>query len=649
MKRKHIAVLLAQPDSTYQKNLLSGILNEAFENNMDVSVFSTFIKDETIAEFRTGELNIFNLPVFEKFDGIILVPDTIKEKAIIEDLISRADKSGVPLVTVDYEIEGYPCIWNNDAHEVELMVDHLIDVHGCKVIDFFSGIKNHPHAVMREEGYRKSLEKHGIKFEPERIHYGDFWRYMGEKVADEILNSGRALPQGIACVCDHSANALAQALINRGYKIPEDFKIVGYDATSVETNIVSDITTMVRNSAYGGALAVRHIASAVGVENIKIGYKYKCNDIITANSCGCGIPLRERVPYQIKPDSNSIYDKEYFDFTSGYNFMMEDLVRVDNYEDFFWSIDYYKRYIKNFDCLHICLCENWNYNDKSEIGAYLTTGYSDLMLEAYVYENGKGKVDMEKVFDKGEMLPELFENAYEKPSVYYFSPMHYYDRCFGYTVLRYINKPVVFNSEYVSWMRNIGNGFEALRRQMKLKQLNDRLEHMYHKMEEYSVTDLLTGIYNRNGYNRYAAEMFNTASENNGNIFVLLGDMNNLKQINDNYGHVEGDESISVCAKAMNASCLENEKCFRIGGDEFVIIGVGDYTPETINSHIERVNRYIENYNATKNKPYSISVSLGHCYTEARAYASIEQIINVADGEMFENKRIMKKKLNITR
>lgn len=636
MNRKRLAVVLSQPDSTYQKNLLKGILSEAYKYEFDVCVFSSFIKYGTSDEYRDGESNIYDLINCEKFDGAVVVPDSIKFPGVSEEVLRRFKEKGVPAVTVDLEIEGFPCVWNSDSDDTEKLVDHLIDVHGCRVIDFFSGFKDHPHSLNREAGYIRSLKKHGIPVEPERIHYGDFWTNMTEQVAGEILDSGRELPQGIACACDRSAASLASLLVSRGYRVPEDFRIVGYDATYEETKEEPDITSMMRNSGQAGVRTVRKLYKEIFGEQPPLPEYSIENDIIAAVSCGCERVIEKKELYRCRPESKSIYD-DLEGFFSGYNFMLENLISQESYEEFLWKANWYSLYIKDFDGLYFCVCGScFDLSEDSEEN-YLRKGYPEQMIEALIRKGDEAKVDPKNTFDTSLMLPELYEER-DKPSVFYFSPLHFNDRCFGYTVLHYINKAVVFNPEYSSWMKMVDNAFEALRRRLKLKYLNDRLE-------SFSVTDMLTGIYNRNGYTKFAPDMLKAAGKMNEDLFVLMGDMNNLKQINDRYGHLEGDESLIEVAKAMNSVCREGEKCFRIGGDEFVIIGAGGYSDEGIKERFDRINSFIDAYNCSSGKPYKVSVSLGACCAPAGKFDSIEQALAVADERMFQNKQMLKKTL----
>ncbi|MCH5324621.1 MAG: diguanylate cyclase [Eubacterium sp.] len=636
MQRKRLAVVLSQADSSYQRKLLTGLLGEAFRYDFDVCVFTAFIKEGTPDEYQTGESNIYNLINPEKFDGAIIVPDTIKFTGITEKIISDFKKYNVPIVTADYQIDDLPCVWNSDIGDIEKLVDHLIDVHGCRVIDFFSGYKDHPHSINREAGYIRSLEKHGIPFEPERIHYGDFGIGKSEEVADAILNSGRPLPQAIACVGENSAESLIEVLKSRGCRVPEDFLITGYDTPAASPDRVGEITTMIRNSGYAGSEAIRCIYREIYGKEPEGITEYDNSEVITSDSCGCGIS-HKRIFNNHSVENESIY--ELLDsFYSGYTFMMEDLIAIDSYEEFFWNIDWYKRFINDIDGMYICACDDWQtIRDESETG-YRTVGYSDKMVQVYTYEDGVPSVDTEKMIDRKLMLPRLYVQQ-DKPSVYYFTPWHFNDRCFGYTVLQYINKPIVFDNNYASWMRTADNAFEAMRRRMELKALYEQQE----RLKAFSVTDSLTGIYNRNGYYSMAVETFDSAKQEDKNVFVLVGDMNNLKTINDTYGHIEGDAGIKEVALAMKNACEKDEKCFRIGGDEFVLIGTGDYTDDEIKSKLQKVESHIRAFNNKSGKPYEISISLGYEYAPARNFDNIENAMSSADEKMFINKQEYKK------
>src|SRR5690554_1916213 len=76
-KRKLIGVLISEVEELYQQKLLRGIITQCYSLNYDVAIFSTFIKDTGLPEYKRGEKNIYNLVNYDRFDGIIVAPLTL--------------------------------------------------------------------------------------------------------------------------------------------------------------------------------------------------------------------------------------------------------------------------------------------------------------------------------------------------------------------------------------------------------------------------------------------------------------------------------------------------------------------------------------------------------------------------------------------
>ncbi|MFR4023001.1 MAG: GGDEF domain-containing protein [[Eubacterium] siraeum] len=93
---------------------------------------------------------------------------------------------------------------------------------------------------------------------------------------------------------------------------------------------------------------------------------------------------------------------------------------------------------------------------------------------------------------------------------------------------------------------------------------------------------------------------------------VISVDLDNLKLINDNFGHNEGDNAILTMANALKSAADENDICARFGGDEYVVFGKGKGEYE-MNAYIDKVNKYLSEYNLTSKKPYNVHGSFGGC------------------------------------
>ena len=151
----------------------------------------------------------------------------------------------------------------------------------------------------------------------------------------------------------------------------------------------------------------------------------------------------------------------------------------------------------------------------------------------------------------------------------------------------------------------------------------------------------MTGIYNRRGFYR-AAEAFIESSKGK-DIIVCYADMDNLKLVNDGYGHSEGDFSIKSLALCLKEAFGENGIVGRIGGDEFAAFILSEKT-EGIESIIGKKRRYIEHLNRTANKPYHIDMSMGFCECVCENSYDFKEAVDKADGKLYDNKTERKRR-----
>ncbi len=156
------------------------------------------------------------------------------------------------------------------------------------------------------------------------------------------------------------------------------------------------------------------------------------------------------------------------------------------------------------------------------------------------------------------------------------------------------------------------------------------------QLEVFALTDSMTGLLNRNAFERQAR------SENNlDGLIAVVADANGLKQCNDTYGHEAGDEYITIVAKIFNDVYGKYGNCYRIGGDEFccIISYKHSVNLERLKS-IFLTKIYTENVNG--NYAYDISVAIGDaCYDPSKDF-NFRSLVKRADADMYENKRTVK-------
>ncbi|MCM1084502.1 MAG: GGDEF domain-containing protein [Clostridium sp.] len=154
--------------------------------------------------------------------------------------------------------------------------------------------------------------------------------------------------------------------------------------------------------------------------------------------------------------------------------------------------------------------------------------------------------------------------------------------------------------------------------------------------QRLAYIDMLTGIGNRTAYTKMCNDMQEPP------ICIML-DINGLKYTNDNYGHRAGDNLIVTAARSIQSAFEPNGHCFRVGGDEFVVLLDAKYMDDLQNM-LQTLDNIIAKENATRDFPLSIACGYS---APANAQDSYERIYREADEKMYANKREMKKQLAI--
>ncbi len=626
-KRKKIAVLAAGiVQRAYQHLFLKGIISQAMCLNYDVCIFAPFINYESQSEYQLGENQIFDLVNYDMFDGVIYAPcafsSNLLRKQLEQDL---EEKCHVPVVALETDDDRYACIMVDDVTAFEKVVNHLIDHHHLKKILCLTGFKDNMQAEMRAQGYKNAMNAHHLEIPEGYIIYGDFWKQAALELAEKIAANQIEKPEAVVCCCDTVAITLCNRLVELGFKIPEEIIIVGYDAGNEAAENVPSVTTYARpitGMGIQGVLKLHELITGEQAAPVSIDHGY----LISAESCGCGKNFKQKFEERQK-EINEIEDKrKMFEDTP----MAERLNSTPTMNALFDMILNHLYLISNFCDFYLCMCDMWDDLSKNSDNKQEYNQYTEKMHLRISCTEHEGKV-LDEVFALQEMLPVLHADR-EKPRAYYFTPLHFNERCFGYTVVGYGDKISAYDSLYHNWTRNLNNAFEFMRVKNNLNSMNQRLFTA-------SIRDTLTGIYNRHGYQHYAKEIFYKAQNiENKKLLIFAADLDGLKIINDTYGHLEGDNAISVVANALNTCFSLNEICARTGGDEFLVIGCDAYTEADLQKYIQYILTFLAQYNAESGKPYQVEASLGYICQKVTAKDDLQLLMDEADARMYANK-----------
>lgn len=152
-----------------------------------------------------------------------------------------------------------------------------------------------------------------------------------------------------------------------------------------------------------------------------------------------------------------------------------------------------------------------------------------------------------------------------------------------------------------------------------------------------ALTDDLTCLYNRRGFFAAATQQVKLAQRNAQGLLLLFCDVDNLKKINDTYGHGEGDLALIRTADALEQSFRGSDILSRLGGDEFVVLALetADQTEEVV---LRRLETNLKKSNSTES-PYKLSLTVGVARFDPKRAITLGELMAQADKAMYEKKR----------
>lgn len=625
--RKRIALLLGHVEEDYQTFFIEGFLRQMFSYDYDVCVFALYNKYQKTVEREQGEAKIFSLINYALFDGVVILSDTIQIPGLIGDIEENIKKKfNGPVICVDGKSRYFPTIVTDHYTVTKKLVSHLIEVHGHEDIAYLSGKEEHPHSKERMDAYIDCMKEHNLPIKNNRTFYGDFWYGSGEKVVKELMNSSDGMPQAIACANDCMAISIAVALEEKGYRVPEDIAVIGYD--SIEDGRLSPkpVTSAPVPSRENGIYAARKMRALLNGEDIpapKIDV-----DLFIGSSCGCQHSAKQWVSGLRESWKPANFQEN---FHSHLNFMMEDILSKSDFQDLMNTIFAYIYHLGEFDSFSICLNSQWMDSEKLHDSDTRWDGYSEQILPVIQCkkDGANSGINYNTTFNKEFLIPELHEER-EKPVAFFFTPLFFDEWCQGYAAISYGNEPRAYNDIYWFWLRNVMQGLECFRRV-------DALKHKYELLEASQTRDILTGLYN------YQGMMKQFSSFAGGNAGAIAVDIRGLADINDNYGRSEGNYAIKTTARILKSQ-FEHGICCVLGNGEFVGVSFFDGdAEEQIRSIKDEVIAQLE---AVQGLPYMLSVYVGYGSSNVSGVKELEHLINTTVAQKNGNKISEHKKMN---
>lgn len=614
--RKRIAVFAGGWGGEYLKEVLSGITEYAFQEDTDVFTFVNFsvqVDDPTVNQ---AELDFFKLPDISDFDGVILLANSFNSQDELQYLHDAVLASNIPAISVEYEQEGIPCITTDNYSGMYDLTSHIIKEHTAQSIVFIGGPENHAECQIRLNALLDAAKDNSIEIPKENIIYADWGKVLIPPIADEWINAHNGeLPDAFVCANDIMALALCDHLRNLRKSVPEDVIVTGYDYISPARTYTPTLTSVSHEWRPMGKRAFINLKKLMDNESIdkKITLDTR---FMVGGSCGC------------KTNGKTL-DRHSFSMSTS----KMDPILVDSHFRHFYSA------VKNSDTPQK-IRDNFSYlfereytMEGKDFALYLNPdsfGFDATKEYTCVcnLENGK-PLPLSEVSLKEALFNKANRSAF--PGIYIFISLCTGPENYGFAMHNGIVNVSNDNQFYI-WSRHMIQSLEQF-------QSNITIANLYKKMQILSVTDPLTGVYNRAGCESISYPMLIENAHNGKDGVIMLVDVDKMKIINDKYGHACGDQALKIIASTLTDSLPSDFIVSRFGGDEFFVAGVLPATYESFDTVIENMEENLAKKVSESDISFNLSMSVGYAKVTPSSTADIEKAIVIADNDMYERKK----------
>lgn len=615
------------------KALLRGFTSADAKKEYDVYVFMSYASYDEFEEFNKGELNIYDLPDVNDYDGLIVMSNSLNSIDTGIMLVKRAINAQVPVFSIGIEVEGAINIALDNVSGMKDLAEHLITEHGVKRAAIIGGYKTHPESICRIETVRQVFEEHGLSIPDEDIHYGDWGNFKTLEIAKHLASDPAGLPDAIIACNDIMALACSTELTRLGYKLPDDVIITGYDYVPKGQSFYPVLTTVDTDFLTIGEMCHKTISDFIagrGIEkNLLISSKLKVGE--SCRCCQNGF-FDERRREQGKETYSDALDRESLDgseraltqlitYTDGYTELTKKLVDYYTKEHDFVGNDF-----------HIVIHNKYFTDVMADEQEVFEDGLEDGPMSSLVSISASGEISTGLPADRHHLVPG-YNRSDPESHVYFLFPLHTGIFNYGFVV---INGNARITKEYLdlhAYVEKFMLAFRIQRSNIQLKFYNDSLRKI-------SEIDTMTGLYNRLGYENKATPIYDNCKRSDCRLMVMFIDINRMKRINDVFGHINGDAAIRLTASAIKTNLRDGWIAVRFGGDEFLIIG-GIKNKDAAEEFRADVLASVDKFNHEGSWPFRLSVSSGYIISEKGEDKPLTEYIKDADNLMYETKKKM--------
>jgi len=646
---KKIGVIIPTFNIEYSTEFLHGIYD--FYDGKDVAVIFTQTKlpHSTVGMYDYQYWQSAELLFAQEIDALIVATGVYCAGISQEELESELYRFGRrPVISAAIPLNLPNCYTvQSDCKKSFLdVVTHLKNVHGCRNIAFLSAAATKSkEAIERLEAFKEAMAANKLKFNEKYLFEGKFTDFDAEAAMKKTLKSKADVKfDAVVCANDMMAIGCYRVLQELGLSVPGDVKVVGFDDAQFASRAnprLSTINQNIYNQGYQCAKTAFDVLEGKELDRIiysELQPKFR-------QSCGC-IPVDssedvyKSISGDIMEESEHLISrlKQYMNDLDERNniiILLDILKGANTMRQFYYNLKH---------IIHLCSM------DDMIINLYPIPVYMDYNENFVIPEKMELSMFSDILNDKEEFSPGTKFNPsnviFSEPSLdnragqYVLHPIFSGETSYGYLICK-VNKNKF--ADFAIYLKiiitTICSAIEYTNRLLETERLTNKYTELQEDnttLTKQSKTDELTGVLNRRGYYEFGQRTLDIIQEMEHAGIVFFADMDNLKKINDTYGHDAGDQAIKLLAEIFKMVFRSNDVIGRLSGDEFGIVA-----PGMVIEHVPLIRKKIDETCKKESKrlklPYTLSVSVGYASLEKSSL--LKQLMSEADEMLYKEKR----------
>lgn len=636
-----VAFLFNDFHSEYSVAICKGALQAAQDFGVSVVFFG--VGQLECPVLHTVKRNkLFSLLSPDSFDGIIYISSSILSYVGMDRFLDFIARYGnIPSAHIGMKKSPYTTFNIDNRLGMYTAVEHLIKVHKRKKIAFIKGASGVFEASERFIAYKNALLDNGIKFDNHYVFEGNFHRESGILAIEEFLDTRKIDFDALVGANDLMALYAMKELQKRGYRIPEDISITGFDDLVGAKSHHPALTTVHQPVAELGYTAMKEFSHNLIIGSTEAKSYQLPAPFVVRQSCGCRCEDSGELPSTFaSPWVPKVTISERDELDSLLNVMTRNIIGSFDEADIRRALD---DTLKLFDI------------DDFILAKYIDDEYSLVFYDS--------KKDCAEIVSTKKLLSDYFDHSVTACSRFIL-PLYYRDEDIGFFIsdagskdfhlLEVLGDHLSGALKGAQLLDDAHRSSELLEKEVALrtKELAQRTSDLEAALEEVrlasdtlkllAVVDDLTGLFNRRGFLTLAKQNIDLSRRNGSDVMLVFLDLDGLKLINDTYGHYNGDIAIQAMAAILQKVFRKSDIIARPGGDEFTVLAI-DCNVTQYNLIMERMNALIDDFN-TGPYEFTLSVSSGAAPYDTKTQSSVEGLLREADRELYKVKKEKKRR-----